>query len=71
MPLLIVVPAVFAGCIALLQVLGHSRFKRDSTGRWEFEYDAATKTSMDQTLPVVVKTMGDLVRPLTRRGGAG
>ncbi|MBN8891872.1 MAG: hypothetical protein BGP12_11835 [Rhodospirillales bacterium 70-18] len=70
-PLLIVVPAVFAGCIALLQVLGHSRFKRDSTGRWEFEYDAATKTSMDQTLPVVVKTMGDLVRPLTRRGGAG
>jgi hypothetical protein len=69
-PLILAAPAVFAGCIALLQVVGHVRFRRDSSGKWEFEYDPTKKTGMDGTLRDAVKAMAGLMRRLGAGRGA-
>lgn len=63
-PLILAAPAVFAGCIALLYVVGHSRFRRNASGKWEFEYAPTPETPMDRTLKEAVKTMAGLMRSL-------
>jgi hypothetical protein len=67
-PLILAAPAVFAGCIALLYVIGHSRFRRDASGKWEFEYEPAPETPMDRTLQEAVKTMAGLMKSLIAGG---
>lgn len=63
-PLILAAPAVFAGCIALLYMVGHWRFRRDASGKWEFEYNSTLETPMDRTLKEAVKTMAGLMRSL-------
>lgn len=55
-PLILAAPAVFAGCIALLYAVGHSSFRRDASGKWQFEYESTAETPMDRTLKEAVKT---------------
>jgi hypothetical protein len=67
-PLVLAAPAVLAGCIAFLHVVGHLRFRRTTSGKWECEYDPFKKTAMDGTLRDAVKAMAGLMRRLNTMG---
>jgi hypothetical protein len=54
LPLLLLAPIVFTGCIVLLQVVGHTRFHRSADGKWEWAYEPARKAPIDE----VIKGMG-------------
>lgn len=56
-PLILAAPVVLAGCIALLHVVGHARFKRHRDGSWEVEYDSTKDTSMDKHMKGIVKSL--------------
>jgi hypothetical protein len=64
-PLLLAAPVVFTGCIALLQVVGHVKFKLDSKKQWGFHYDPGQPTIFDQTLKDMVRTLARLMRVMT------
>lgn len=63
LPLLLLAPIVFTGCIVLLQVVGHTRFHRSPDGKWEWAYEPARKAPIDD----VIKDMG---KSLSRVTGA-
>ena len=67
-PLLLAAPVVFAGCLVLLQVAGHTRIKRSSTGKWQFDYDPSRKTPFDETTKNFSSALSQLLGKLT--GGA-
>jgi hypothetical protein len=53
-------PAVFTGCIALLQIAGHVVFYFDSEKKhWSVSYDPARPTPFDEPL---AKLVGSLAR---------
>ena len=56
-PLVLAAPIVLAGCIALLHVVDHARFKRHRDGSWEVEYDSTKATSMDKHMKGVVNSL--------------
>jgi hypothetical protein len=56
-PLILAAPVVLAGCIALLHVVGHTRFKRHPYGKWEVEYDSTQETPMDKHMKNIVKSL--------------
>jgi hypothetical protein len=69
LPLILAAPVVFAGCIVMLQIAGHARFKRSADGKWEFEYDPARRAPLDDVMKQMVgplaKLMGKLAGPGT------
>lgn len=65
-PLVLAAPALIAGCVAVLYVIGHSSFKVGLDGRKQFQYDAAADTPMDKLLHKTIQTMADLVKLLKK-----
>lgn len=63
-PLLLAAPVVLTGCIALLYVVGHVSFKRDSDGRTQVAYDPTQTTPLDQTMKEIVTTLAGLMRSM-------
>jgi hypothetical protein len=68
LPLVLSAPIVLTGCITLLQVAGHLRFKRHPNGKWEWVYDPATETPLDKTMKGIVDTLAKLMRRMTPVG---
>jgi hypothetical protein len=66
-PLVLAAPVVLAGCIALLYVVGHVRFKRDASG-WEVEYDPSKETPMDESMKDIVGTLAGVMSSMTTGG---
>lgn len=63
-PLLLAAPVVLTGCISLLYVVGHIRFKRNSDGSTSLEYDPTQTTPLDKTMSEIVSTLAGLMRPM-------
>ena len=68
LPLILAAPIVLTGCIVLLQVAGHTRFKRSRDGRWEVEYDPSKRTPFYCTTRELVGTLAGL---MGKMAGAG
>ena len=43
-PLLLALPVVLTGCIALLTVVGNTTIQRDEKGKWRLKYDPSQET---------------------------
>ncbi len=56
-PLLLAAPVVLTGCIVVLQVVGHTTFKRHPDGKWEFKYDPAQQVPLDKTMKDIVQAL--------------
>lgn len=63
-PLILAAPVVLAGCIALLNVAGHVKFKRYRDGTWSVSYDPSKRTPFDATLKETISTMAGLMKAL-------
>ena len=70
LPLVLAAPIVLSGCLLVLQVVGHTRFRRGADGRWEVDYDPTTRTPFDKTLREFVGTLAKVVGGLAP-GGSG
>jgi hypothetical protein len=66
LPLLLAAPVVLTGCVALLQLVGHVSFKRDTDGAWSFGYDPSQRTPFDATLKEMVGILAKIVGSLAK-----
>jgi hypothetical protein len=56
-PLLLAVPVVLTGCIALLTVVGNTHIHRDENGKWLIDYDPTGNTPMNKNLVKILKIL--------------
>jgi len=68
-PLIVIAPLVFTGCIVLLQIAAQTRVHRDKNGRWEIDLDPTKETSLGKTMTELVSTVGRLVGAFLPGGG--
>lgn len=61
--ILIAAPIVLTACIVVLQVVGHTEFHRDSSGKWSVSHDPARKTPFDDVLKDIAKLLAELFKP--------
>jgi hypothetical protein len=64
LPLVLAAPLVLTGCIVLLQMVGHTTFRREAGKGWSVEYDPTRRTPFDST-------MNKMVGVLSKMMGAG
>jgi hypothetical protein len=60
-PLILAAPAVFTGCVLLLQAAGHVHFERKSDGTWTFKYDPSRHSPLDDLMGKLTDTLGGLM----------
>ena len=70
-PLIVVAPLVFTGCIVLLQVAAQTRVHRTPDGRWEIDLDPTKDTALGRSMKDLVSTIGRLVGAFVPGGAAG
>ncbi len=55
--ILLAVPAVLTGCVALLTVVGNTHFHRDANGKWSIDYDPTGNTPMNKNMVKILKVL--------------
>ena len=70
-PLIVVAPLVFTGCIVLLQVAAQTRVHRTPDGKWEIDLDPTKDTALGRSMKDLVSTIGRLVGAFVPGGNAG
>ena len=56
-PILLAVPVVLTGCIALLTVVGNTSIHRGPDGKWRVDYDPSKKTPMNKNMVAIAKIL--------------
>ena len=56
-PLLLAVPVVLTGCIALLTVVGNTHIHRNENGKWVIDYDPTGNTPMNKNIVKILKVL--------------
>jgi hypothetical protein len=64
-PLILAAPVVLTGCVVLLQLVGHTSFRRDGNGKWSVSYDPGRRTPFDGTLGELVGALAKIMQGMT------